>query len=273
MTFTLALCQMPVTQDKAENIKTAQEYIENAAKQADIVILPEMWCCPYEASKFPVYAEPANGTLCAAMSEAARKSGKLLIAGSIPESENNRVYNTSFVYGRDGTQITRHRKAHLFDINVEGGIRFCESDTLSPGECATVFNSPFGKIGLGICYDIRFFHLADIMALGGADVLVYPACFNMTTGPAHWHLALRGRAVDNQVYTVGVCTARSKELSYTAYGHSLCCDPWGTVIAEAGTEAEIVYAEVDTEQIAKIRRQLPFRSQRRTDLKLNGIKC
>jgi predicted amidohydrolase len=111
------------------------------------------------------------------------------------------------------------------------------------------------------------------MALGGADVLVYPACFNMTTGPAHWHLALRGRALDNQVYTVGVCTARSKELSYTAYGHSLCCDPWGTVIAEAGTEAEIVYAEVDTEQIAKIRRQLPFRSQRRTDLKLNGIKC
>ena len=269
MTFTLALCQMPVTQDKAKNIDTALEYIETAAKRADIVILPEMWCCPYEAVNFPVYAESSDGALCAAISKAASKSGKILIAGSIPESENGKVYNTSFVYGPDGKQIARHRKAHLFDINVEGGIRFYESDTLSPGGNATVFDTQFCKIGLGICYDIRFFHLADIMAQAGADILVYPACFNMTTGPAHWHLALRSRAVDNQVYTAGVCTARSGELSYTAYGHSLCCDPWGSVVVEAGTEAEIVYASLDTEHIAKIRRQLPFRSQRRTDLKFN----
>jgi predicted amidohydrolase len=109
-----------------------------------------------------------------------------------------------------------------------------------------------------------------MMALAGADILVYPGCFNMTTGPAHWHLTLRGRALDNQVYTVGVSTARSEELSYTAYGHSLCCDPWGSIVAEAGTGAEIVYATIDTEHIAKIRRQLPFRSQRRTELKISG---
>ena len=269
MTFTLALCQMPVTADKTENIKTACGFIENAAKQADIIILPEMWSCPYEAANFPKYAESADGPLNAAMSEAARKAGKLLIAGSVPESESGTVYNSSFVYGPDGVLIARHRKAHLFDINIEGGIRFCESDTLSPGDSATVFDTPFGKIGLGICYDIRFFHLADMMALAGADILVYPACFNMTTGPAHWHLALRSRAVDNQVYTVGVCTARSDKSSYTAYGHSLCCDPWGTVIAEAGTGSETVYAVIDTDYIAKIRRQLPFRPQRRTDLGLS----
>lgn len=270
MNFTLALCQMPVGPDKTENIETACEYIESAAKKADIVILPEMWCCPYEAANFPIYSEPASGSLCEAMSNAARKSGKLLIAGSIPESENGRVFNTSFVYGPDGCQIARHRKAHLFDINVEGGIRFCESDTLSPGGSATVFDTPFCKIGLGICYDVRFFHLADMMALAGADVLVYPACFNMTTGPAHWHLNLRARALDNQVYTAGVCTARNEESVYTAYGHSLCCDPWGSVVAEAGTGAEVVYAVVDTEHIAKIRRQLPFRSQRRSDLVLKS---
>ena len=225
MTFTLALCQMPVTEDKAENVKTAQEFIQNATNKADIIILPEMWSCPYEAVNFPRYAESADGPVCEAMSQAARKSGKLLIAGSVPESEGGKVYNTSFVYGPDGALIARHRKAHLFDINVEGGIRFCESDTLSAGDSTTVFDTPFGKIGLGICYDIRFFHLADIMALAGADILVYPGCFNMTTGPAHWHLTLRSRAVDNQVYTVGVCTARSAKLSYTAFGHSLCCDP------------------------------------------------
>ena len=270
MTFTIALCQIPVTPDKAKNIGTAVEYIENAAKRADVIILPEMWSCPYEAKNFPLYAESGDGHLCAAMSEAARKAGKFLIAGSVPESDNGKVFNTSFVYGPDGTQIAMHRKAHLFDINVEGGIRFCESDTLSPGNNATVFDTPFCKIGLGICYDMRFFHLADMMALAGADLLVYPACFNMTTGPAHWHLALRGRAVDNQVYTVGVCTARNEALSYTAYGHSLCCDPWGSIVAEAGAGAEIVYAAVDTDHIAKLRRQLPLRSQRRGDLRLNG---
>ena len=108
-----------------------------------------------------------------------------------------------------------------------------------------------------------------MMTLAGADLLVYPACFNMTTGPAHWHLTLRSRAVDNQVYTAGVCSARSQEPGYTAYGHSLCCDPWGAIVAEAGEGEEIVYAAVDTEHIAKIRRQLPFRSQRRGDLRLN----
>ena len=142
---------MPVKPDKAENIKTACEYIETAAKKADIIVLPEMWCCPYNASNFPLYAETSSGPICATMSEAARRSGKLLIAGSIPEGGNGKVYNSSFVYAPDGSQIARHRKAHLFDINVEGGIRFCESDTLSPGGSATVFDSPFGKIGLGIC--------------------------------------------------------------------------------------------------------------------------
>jgi len=269
MEFTLALCQMPVADNKEENIKTALTYIEAAAKRADIIVLPEMWCCPYEASKFPLYAENNKGPICTAISEAAGKSQKYVIAGSIPESSNGRVYNTSFVYGPDGGQISMHRKAHLFDIDVEDGIRFFESDTLSPGNCATVFDTPFGKIGLGICYDMRFFHLADIMARAGADIIIYPACFNMTTGPAHWHLTLRARAVDNQVYTAGICSARNEKQSYTAFGHSLCCDPWGSVIAEADTGAEIVYATVNTDHIAKIRRQLPFRSQRRTDLKLS----
>ena len=126
--------------------------------------------------------------------------GIWLVGGSLPELEGDRVYNTSYVFDPEGRQVAKHRKMHLFDIDVAGGQSFRESATLSPGEQVTVFDTPWGRMGLCICFDLRFEELCRLMVLEGARVLLAPAAFNMTTGPAHWELLLRQRAVDNQCF-------------------------------------------------------------------------
>ena len=196
----------------------------------------------------------------------ARERGIYLIAGSLPELEGPRVYNTSFVYAPDGTCIARHRKIHLFDIDVEGGQRFMESEVLSPGREVTTFDTPWGTMGLCICFDMRFQELCRLMALRGARVIFAPAAFNMTTGPAHWELLFRQRAVDNQCFTVGVSPARDEQGSYVAYGNSIAVDPWGAVLCRAGAEETTLYADLDVERLEAVRAQLPILSARRTDL-------
>ena len=173
--------------DKAADIALAREKVlEAAARGADVAVLPEMFCCPYDTAAFRPYGEEAGGAAQQAMAAAAREAGVYLIAGSVPELSEGRVYNTAFVYGRDGQQLARHRKVHLFDIDVAGGQSFRESDTLSPGEQITTFPTEFGLMGLCICFDFRFEEMARVMSLRGAKVLFVPAAFNMTTGPAHW---------------------------------------------------------------------------------------
>ena len=200
------------------------------------------------------------------MSQLARERGIYLIAGSLPELEGHRVYNTSFVYAPDGTCIARHRKIHLFDIDVEGGQRFMESEVLSPGREVTTFDTPWGTMGLCICFDMRFQELCRLMALRGARVIFAPAAFNMTTGPAHWELLLRQRAVDNQCFTVGTSPARDESASYVAWGNSMVCDPWGTVLHCCGAGEEVAVTELDMTRIDAVRRQLPILSVRRTDV-------
>ena len=184
----------------------------------------------------------------------------------VPELSGGAVYNTSYVYGRVGRCLAKHRKAHLFDIDVEGGQRFKESDTLSPGDAITTFETEFGTMGLCICFDFRFQELAKAMADQGAQLILVPAAFNMTTGPAHWELLFRQRAVDNQCFTVGVSPVRDKHASYVAYGNSLAVDPWGTVLCRAGAEEAILYADLDIGRLEAVRAQLPILSARRTDL-------
>ena len=128
---------------------------------------------------------------------------------------------------RNGHQIGKHRKMHLFDIDVKGGQYFKESDTLTPGDQVTVFDTEFGKMGLCICYDFRFPELARLMVDEGAQVIIVPAAFNMTTGPLHWELMFRQRAVDNQVYTIGAAPARDLNAGYHSWGHSIAVSPWG----------------------------------------------
>ncbi len=263
----MALIQMAVTADKRANVSHACELIARAGTEgADMVILPEMFCCAYENAAFAANAEPKGGFVYEALAGAARENRLYVVGGSMPESDGGRLYNTSFVFAPDGSEIARHRKVHLFDINVEGGQRFCESDTFSPGGSLTLFDTPFGRFGLCICFDIRFQEIFRLMALEGAQAVIVPAAFNMTTGPAHWELLFRQRAVDSQLYTVGVSAARDESASYVAYGNSIACDPWGRVLCRADAGEEILFFEPDFDYVASIRRQLPILSARREDL-------
>lgn len=185
------------------NIKHAQTAIDAAASSgANVVVLPEIWNSPYSSDSFPVYAEDVGAGESPSwrmLSEAAVRNGIVLIGGSIPERAEGRLYNSCFIFDGTGKQIGRHRKVHLFDIDIPGKITFRESETLSAGESVTVVDTDYGRFGVGICYDVRFPELAAICAARGCQVLVYPGAFNMTTGPAHWELLMRARAVDNQV--------------------------------------------------------------------------
>ena len=272
-TLTVAQVQMRVTRDKAENIAAACRLIRRAAEQgAEFVMLPEMFCCPYENGAFRPYGEEQDGPAQRALSALAAELGIWIVGGSIPELEENRVYNTSFVYDSAGRQVARHRKMHLFDISVEGGQTFRESDTLSPGGEITVFDTTWGKMGLCICFDLRFEELARLMALRGARVIFVPAAFNMTTGPAHWELLFRQRAVDNQLFTVGTSPARSESETYVAWGHSIVCDPWGSVLHQCGAEEEISITSLDLHRVESVRRQLPILRARREDIYFMGQK-
>ena len=272
-TLTVAQVQMQVTRDKAENIAAACRLIRRAAEQgAEFVMLPEMFCCPYENGAFRPYGEEQDGPAQRALSALAAELGIWIVGGSVPELEGNRVYNTSFVYDSAGRQVARHRKMHLFDISVEGGQTFRESDTLSPGGEITVFDTPWGKMGLCICFDLRFEELARLMALRGARVIFVPAAFNMTTGPAHWELLFRQRAVDNQLFTVGTSPARSESETYVAWGHSIVCDPWGSVLHQCGAEEEISITSLDLHRVESVRRQLPILRARREDIYFMGQK-
>lgn len=263
----IALVQMPVTADKKENLLCAEACIESAAKaKADIVVLPEMFNCPYSSDYFPSFAEIRGEESWQCMSKAAKRHGIYLVGGSMPERDRGSVYNTSFVFDRNGEEIACHRKMHLFDVEIENGQRFYESETLSPGDSVTVFDTEFCKMGLCICFDFRFPELSRLMALKGAKMVLVPAAFNMTTGPAHWETLFRQRAVDDQVYTVGVAPARDEQGCYVSYGNSIICSPWGKMVCRAGAGPKIVHGVIDLDEVERIRKQLPLLSARRDDI-------
>ncbi len=294
MKYRIACCQMggsmaeSIEDNKKETRAKAERMIrEAAANGCDAAVLPEMWNTPYANEFFRPYAETEEGETVKFMSELAAELGIYLIGGSIAELEIagsaddggscsgntgiesgsiDKVYNTCFVFDRSGKIIARHRKAHLFDIDVVGGIRFMESDTLTPGDEATVFDTEFGKMGAAICFDVRFPELFRRMVLDGAQMIFLPAAFNLTTGPVHWELSMRMRAVDNQVFFAAVSPARNMDGVYQAYGHSMIVDPWADILCEAGTGEEIIYADIDTDRVESVRRQLPLLSARRPEL-------
>ena len=248
----------------AGNVLTGDKY------RPDLVASGEMFACPYQNSCFPVYAEPEGGETWQVLSGLARRHRIYLAAGSVPERDGQgRIFNTAYVFDRDGRQIAKHRKAHMFDICVEGGQYFRESDTLTPGDEVTVFDTEFGKIGLCICFDIRFPELAREMALRGAKAVLVPAAFNMTTGPAHWELTFRARALDNQCYYVGTSPARDPEAGYVAWGHSIVTSPWGEVLGELDEKEGVLLTEIDLSYADKVRRELPLLSARRPEVYKN----
>lgn len=264
----ISLCQMKVVDDKDENIKKATYFINESAKQnADFVVLPEMFNCPYSNDKFIEYSEEekTSKTLYK-ISKLALKHRIYILAGSIPEKEDSKIFNTSYLFNKKGKIIAKHRKMHLFDIDVKNKIYFKESDVLTAGNKTTIANTEFGNIGIGICYDIRFPELARLMVNSGAKILFYPGAFNMTTGSAHWELLFKSRSLDNQVYCVGVAPALNKDASYHSYGHSIITNPWGDVVAQANSDECLIIKKIDLNEIKKIREDLPLLKNKRDDL-------
>ena len=266
--FKIGVCQMMVINNKDSNISKARAMIrEAAAGGCRLVVLPEMFNCPYNSSLFPKYAEsyPGGSTL-KMLSETAAEEGVYLVGGSIPEREENHIYNSSFIFGPRGELLAKHRKIHLFDVALPDSLSFQESRTLGAGNSITVVKTEICTFGVAICYDIRFPELIRLMALMGAEIIVLPAAFNMNTGPTHWELLLRSRAVDNQVFMIGAASARNTEASYVSYGNSVIVDPWGLILARADEKEVILYGDIDLHQIDKVREALPLLKHRRTDI-------
>lgn len=291
----VALCQFHVTHDKEENIKNAKKFLSMASERgAKLAILPEIWNSPYATSAFPEYAEivPEMGDdtkvliddiqqmSSKMLIDAAKELNMWIVGGSIPEkvvvddADDTKIYNTCLVLNPEGEIVAKHRKVHLFDIDVPGGITFFESETLSPGETVSHFTTPYGEIGLGICYDIRFAEYAMLLRQKyGCKVIIYPGAFNMTTGPAHWELLQRARAVDNQCFILTASPARtiqpdkeSKYPHYTAWGHSTAVSPWGDIVATTEEKEGLVIADLDLSKVEEIRRNIPIGNQRRSDI-------
>lgn len=264
--FKLAVCQMKVKDDKDSNITKALNMIQvSAQNKANLVILPEMFNCPYDIKKFREYAEEkSDSKTLKRISKVSEEFNIYIIAGSIPELEDGNLYNSSFIF-KNGEIIGRHRKMHLFDIDIPE-ITFKESEVLREGNQITVVDTEFCKIGIAICYDMRFPELLRLMTLKGAKIIVIPGAFNMVTGPAHWETLIRARAVDNQIYMAAASPAKNEELSYVAYGNSTIADPWGEVLARASEEEEIIYADIDLARIREVRDKLPLLRNRREDI-------
>lgn len=267
-TIRIAQCQLPVPVEKSRTLALLEHTIgEIAPRKVDLVTLPEMFCCPYQVENFPRYAEEEGGRVWEACSGLAKKHGVYLSAGSMPErDQSGRVYNTAYVFDRSGRQIARHRKMHLFDIDVKGGQRFKESETLAAGNAITTFETEFGTFGLCICYDFRFPELGRLMALRSAQVILVPAAFNMTTGPAHWETMFRSQALNNQVFAIGTAPARDETATYTSWGHSIVTDPWGQVVSQMDEKQGVRITELDLDRVLEVREQLPLLQHRRTDV-------
>lgn len=267
--------QLTVPDDKKTAVEQAAASVKKAAADgADLVALGEMFCCPYQTDKFPVYAEPRGGAVWSACARMAKENGVYLSAGSMPELDGDKVYNTAYVFDRNGNQIAAHRKMHLFDIAVQGGQSFKESDTLSAGNEVTTFSTEFGTMGLCVCYDFRFPELGRLMALKGACAVLVPAAFNMTTGPAHWSLTFCAQALFNQFYVFGTAPARDMSASYHSWGHSIAVDPWGQEMGELGENAGTLKTTVEMSRVLSVRSQLPLLKHRRTDVyDLRQLNC
>lgn len=274
----VALIQLKAGADKAANLTKVTKFIDSAVKTSTVgklhvVVLPECFNSPYAVDQFRNYAEqiPAGETT-SLLSSLAKKHEVFIVGGSIPEldKESDKVFNTSLTFSPEGEIIAKHRKVHLFDIDIPGGITFKELVTLSAGEKATVFKlGDFGNVGLGICYDIRFPELAMIASRSpyNSFAMFYPGAFNTTTGPLHWHLLAKARAVDNEMFSVLCSPARDVGGDgYQAYGHSLVVDPYGKVVAEAGEGEEILFATLDKDLLPKVREGIPVHYQRKFDV-------
>lgn len=264
----IALVQLSVGPDKTKNVAAAVNEIHKAKeKGAHLVALPECFNSPYGTKYFNEYAEEVpSGATSRALSKAAAEAGVCVVGGTVPERCGDKLYNTCTVWDDCGKLLAQHRKMHLFDIDIPNKITFKESEVLSAGDEITTFDYYGVKIGIGICYDLRFPEMAHVMSKQGCSLLIYPGAFNMTTGPKHWELLARARANDEQLWLALVSPARDAGAGYVAWGHSMVVDPWAKVVEHLGEEPGMLVADVDLNLVEEVRSQIPIRSQKRSDI-------
>ena len=262
----VAICQFKVVGNKKDNIVKARNKIINASNNgADIVILPECFICPYNVIIFRDNSEKIynpNDSSCLAYNmliETSKLKPKVYIfAGSIIEQDiNGNLYNTCLVI-YDGQVIASYRKNHLYKINLTEH-SFCEGSVLTPGKQSCIVNTRFGKVGLGICYDLRFSDLAESYMKEGCFMIIYPGSFNRITGPKHWKILQQVRALDNQLFVASCSSACSFGSEYESWGKSYLISPFGEVILETELDQEAtVISKVTVTDIQKIRERLPI---------------
>ncbi len=261
----VACIQLTSRADKAENLERAERLVARAAAGgADFVVLPEKWNAIGDLEALHAAAEPlGGGDSVAAMSEWARRNGITLVGGSITERRegHEKLSNTSLVFGPDGDLIATYRKIHLFDVEVGGHI-YRESEGEEPGEEPVVAHAESWRIGLSVCYDVRFPELYRILALEGAELFTVPAHFTLHTGKDHWHVLLRARAIENQCYVAAAAQVGETMAGKPSYGRSLIADPWGIVLAQAPDEETVIFAEIDRARLQDVRRRLPSLASR-----------
>lgn len=266
--FIAAAVQMDSQDDKMANLAAAEGYIrEAAARGARLVVLPESM--NYIGRDMAQEAEAIpGGPTFQRLSGLARELDLWLEAGSIYESNPEdpaRPFNTTFLIRPDGTLAAKYAKLHPFDVVLPNGVTSRESDRVCPGKKLTVAETDLGKVGLGICYDIRFGEMFRIMALEGAKLFAVPANFTVNTGKDHWEVLLRARAIENECYVIAP-NQMGKKPRFTAYGNSLMVDPWGTVIARASDKPGVITAEIDLDYVTEVRQSTFTLDNRRPDV-------
>ena len=268
-----ALLQLSVTDDPAANLPVTQSLVrEAAAGGAGFVLTPEVTNClsSDRAHQRAVLRHEKDDPTLAALRAEAAELGIWLLIGSLAllaDDADGRFANRSFLIAPDGGIAARYDKIHMFDVNVSETEQYRESAGYRPGRKAVLAETPFARIGMSVCYDVRFPHLYRKLAKAGAKVLTVPAAFNDTTGAAHWHVLLRARAIENGAYVLapaqtGTHAAHDGRPRRT-YGHSLAVSPWGEVLVDAGTGTGVSFVDLSREEIAKARARVPSLSHDR----------
>ena len=255
----VAAVQMVSTPRVEENLKTAAGLVAQAVAQgAQLVALPEYFPIMglSDADKFAVREVDGQGAIQDFLAATARKHGIWLVGGSLPlvAAEAGKVLNSCLVFDPRGERVARYDKIHLFGFQ-KGNERYDESATIEAGRQPVAFAAPFGRVGLSICYDLRFPEL--YRSLGTCDLLLVPAAFTETTGRAHWEILLRARAIENQCYVLAIAQGGRHENGRETHGNSMLIDPWGEVVARRDKGEGLVLGEVDPARIAEVRASLP----------------
>lgn len=265
--FSVACIQTNSGRDLQPNIDSAETLIREARQAgADLILLPENVSMlePDDTLQREKALPEQDHPAVAAFSRTAKALGIWLLVGSVSvKLPSGKVANRSILLDAEGQVVARYDKIHLFDVDLDNGESYRESATIEPGDRAVVAATPWGRLGMTICYDLRFPHLYRSLAKQGADFLSIPAAFTRTTGQAHWHVLQRARAIENgcYVFAPGQCGEHAE--GRQTFGHSLIVDPWGTILAEGGDDVGFILAEVDPAKVSAARQKIPSLSHDR----------